>query len=88
MSISLKPEHEQFIQSQIEKGKYANADEVISEAFRLLEERERQYEQWFEETRKKVAIGIKQLDQGEGLDGEVVVAQLQEKFRKAREAQE
>lgn len=88
MSISLKPEHEQFIQSQIEKGKYANADEVISEAFRLLEERERQYEQWLEETRKKVAIGIEQLDRGEGLDGEVVVAQLQEKFRKAREAQE
>lgn len=86
MNIALKPEYQQFIQSQIEKGNYANADEVISAAFRLLEERERRYEQWLEETRKKVAVGIEQLNRGEKLDGEVVIAQLQAKLRKAREA--
>jgi antitoxin ParD1/3/4 len=40
MHISLKPEYEQFIRSQIETGNYASADEVINEAFQLLLERE------------------------------------------------
>ena len=84
MNIALKQEHQQFIQSQIEKGNYANADKVVSAAFKLLEEQERRYE-WLEETRKKVAVGIEQLNRGEKLDGEVVIAQLQAKLRKARE---
>lgn len=44
MSISLKPEHERFIQAQIETGKYSHPDEVINEAFRLLQERENHLE--------------------------------------------
>lgn len=86
MNISLKHEHEQFIQSQIETGRYENADEVISAAFKLLEEQERGYAIWLEETRKKVAVGLEQINRGEVLDAEVVMAQLQEKIRKAREA--
>jgi putative addiction module CopG family antidote len=40
MSIYLKPEHERFIQAQIEKGEYSHPDEAIDEAFRLLKDRE------------------------------------------------
>jgi putative addiction module CopG family antidote len=40
MSISLKPEHERFIQSQIETGAYERPDDVIDAAFKLLKERE------------------------------------------------
>jgi Arc/MetJ-type ribon-helix-helix transcriptional regulator len=40
VSIILKPEHEQFIQAQITEGRYSHPDEVISEALRLLAERE------------------------------------------------
>lgn len=88
MNIKLSPEHEQFIQAQITKGRYVNSDEVISQALRLLEEWEQGYEQWLEETRKKVAVGLAQIKRGEVIDGEVVMAQLQEKLRKARDAQE
>lgn len=87
MNIILKPEHEEFIQEKLKSGKYHTVDEVIFEAFRLLEERDKQYEKWVEETREKVAIGIAQLDRGEGLDGESVVEQIQDKFRQARKAQ-
>jgi len=41
MSIPLKLEQEQFIQKKLESGKYSAADEVIFEAFRLLEERDK-----------------------------------------------
>jgi antitoxin ParD1/3/4 len=44
MSIALKNEQEQFIQKKLNSGKYGSADEVIFEAFRLLEERDNYYE--------------------------------------------
>jgi antitoxin ParD1/3/4 len=85
MSISLKPEHEQFIQSQVASGKFANREEVIDTAFRLLEKLQGEYEQWIRETREKIDIGIAELDRGEGLDGEAVVAGILEKFKQARQ---
>ena len=85
MSISLKPEHEQFIQSQVASGKFANREEVIDTAFRLLEKLQGEYEQWIKETRPKIDIGIAQLERGEGLDGEAVVAGILEKFKQARQ---
>ena len=82
MNISLKPEHQQFIQSQIERGKYANADEVISEAFRLLEEREHR----LEELRQKIAVGTEQIARGQVTDGEIVFSRIQEKINNIAES--
>ena len=86
MNISLTPEQEQFIQEKINSGKYETADELISEAFRLLEERDKHYEKWVEETRKKVAIGIEQAEKGQVTDGRVVIAKLREKIHQKRES--
>jgi antitoxin ParD1/3/4 len=87
MNINLKPEEEQFIQAKLKTGKYETAYQVIVEALQLLEERDKHYEKWVEETREKVAIGIAQLDRGEGIDGEIAIARLREKLRKARDRQ-
>jgi antitoxin ParD1/3/4 len=87
MSISLKPEQEQFVQERLKSGKYQSVDEVLLEAFRLLEERDRLYGHWVEQTRKEAAVGLAELNQGEGLDGETVIAQLQEKLRQAHESE-
>ena len=84
MNISLTPEQEQFIQEKLNSGKYETADELISEAFRLLEERDKHYEKWVEETRKKVAVGIAQLDRGEGIDGEDVFKELLEEIEQVK----
>jgi antitoxin ParD1/3/4 len=85
MSISLKPEHEKFIQSQVASGRFANQEEVIDMAFRLLEKLHGEYEQWIEETRVKIDMGIAELDRGEGLDGETVVEGILERFKQARQ---
>ena len=87
MSIALGLEQVQFIHKKLETGKYRSADEVIFEAFRLLEERDRHYEQWLQDARQKVQAGLEQLDRGEGIDGEVVMARFREKIRIARENQ-
>ncbi|HYX18031.1 MAG TPA: type II toxin-antitoxin system ParD family antitoxin [Nostoc sp.] len=86
MNIQIKPELEQIIQAQIATGRYANPEEVISKALKLLSEWEKGYQQWVEETREKVEVAIEQLDRGEGIDGEVVVEQLRDKLRKAKES--
>lgn len=88
MNITLKAEIEQFIQAQIATGRFANAEEVISKALKLLEERDKEYQEWVEETRQKVDVAIAELERGEGLDGETVVMQILDRFQKAREVQQ
>ena len=88
MTISLKPEQEQLIQAKLQSGKYETADQVIDEALQLLEKRDRHYEKWLEETRKKVAVGIERLDRGEGMDGEEVFKELLEEIHQAREVEQ
>ncbi|MBW4594734.1 MAG: type II toxin-antitoxin system ParD family antitoxin [Brasilonema angustatum HA4187-MV1] len=83
MNISLKPEHEQFIQSQIQAGRYANAEDVMNEALKLMQARE----QRLEELRQKIAVGKEQIARGEVTDGEIVFAQLQDKIHKIAESQ-
>ncbi|MDY6782243.1 MAG: type II toxin-antitoxin system ParD family antitoxin [Cyanobacteriota bacterium] len=82
MNISLKPEQVDFIQKKLSSGQYRNAEQVIIEAFQLLEERDRAYQKWIEKTREKADVAIEELKRGEGLDGDVVITQLQEKLRK------
>ena len=84
MTILLNPNHEQFILSKIKSGRYANVDEVIAAALQLLEEQEQQYAFWLEDTRKKVEVGLDEIEQGEVLDTEVVINQLKNKLRQKR----
>ncbi|MEH1916444.1 type II toxin-antitoxin system ParD family antitoxin [Nostoc sp.] len=77
MYIQIKPELQQFIQAQLASGRFTNADDVINEAFKLLQERE----QRLEELRQKISVGTEQIAKGQVTDGEVVFARLQEKIR-------
>jgi antitoxin ParD1/3/4 len=86
MNIALKPEQEQFIKSQIDKGRFKSADEAISQAFRLLEEREQDYQSWIEDTRQKVDVAIAELDRGEGVELDVAMERLQRKFQSAKDS--
>jgi len=87
MNIQIKPELEQIIEAQIATGRYTNPEDVISKALKLLLEWDKGYQNWVEETREKVDVAIEQLDRGEGIDGDVVISQLRDKLRQARERQ-
>ncbi len=86
MEIFLTPEHERFIQSQIDAGQFSKPEEVIDTAFRLLEKQSAEYQQWVNEVREKVDIARAEVARGEVLDGETVVNDILERFRQAREA--
>lgn len=72
MNLTLRPEHQQLIESQISSGRYTNSDEIIAEALELLIKRDR-YNLWVEEVHHKVAA--ESLDSAEptlrdGVDGD------------------
>jgi antitoxin ParD1/3/4 len=76
VNIQLKSEQEQFIRSQIDRGEYQTAEDVISEAFKLLEARANK----IEELRQKIAVGTQEIANGQMTDGEVVFERLQAKI--------
>lgn len=83
MTIALQLDQEQFIQAQLDMGRYTNAAEVLAEAFRLLEKRNH-YGRWVEEMRCKIDVAAEQLDRGEGVDGETAIAALRAKLYQGR----
>ncbi|NER06756.1 MAG: type II toxin-antitoxin system ParD family antitoxin [Okeania sp. SIO3C4] len=85
MNIILKPEQEKLIQAKVNSGKYKTIDEVIAEALKLLDERDKHYQNWIEDTRRKVAVGLAKLDRGEGVEIQTVMNKLKEKVRQAKE---
>ncbi|NEP82893.1 MAG: type II toxin-antitoxin system ParD family antitoxin [Okeania sp. SIO3B3] len=85
MNIILKPEQEKLIQAKVNSGKYTTIDEVIAEALKLLDERDKHYQNWIEDTRRKVAVGLAKLDRGEGVEIQTVMNKLKEKVRQAKE---
>lgn len=84
MEILLEPEREQFIQKQLEVGRYQTQDEAINVALLLLEKLDGEYLQWLDEAREKVAVGITQLDRGESHDANQVIEEILDRFRHAK----
>jgi antitoxin ParD1/3/4 len=72
MNIVLKPEYEEFIQAQMQSGKYGSVEEIIGEAIALLRERKRH---------------IAQIAKGQVTDGELVFARLQEKIDRIEQSE-
>ena len=84
MNVSLTPELELLIHKKVESGLYLSASEVVREALRLLEERDRLNAMKFEELRKEIQIGLDQADRGELVDGPQVFTKLRAKVRANR----
>jgi antitoxin ParD1/3/4 len=64
MQISLSPEVEQLVRTELATGRYQSENDVLREAVRLLSARDRRVE----ELRSMVQIGRDQLDRGEYLE--------------------
>jgi antitoxin ParD1/3/4 len=93
MNLTLKPELENFIQQEILAGKYASPDEAIGQsphfvneaALNLLQSKHAT-DRLATELRSQIDSAAAQLDRGEGLDGEAVIANLRAKLQAAKEA--
>lgn len=76
MNVSLTPELEKMVQVKVQTGRYNSASEVVREALRLMDERDQVKEMHKEELRKKIAAGLKSLEEGRFSDGEEFFAQM------------
>jgi len=52
MNVTLTPHFDEFIRRQLDSGRYHSASELIREALRLLEDRERQIERLRDDLQK------------------------------------
>ncbi|HZM02564.1 MAG TPA: type II toxin-antitoxin system ParD family antitoxin [Candidatus Saccharimonadales bacterium] len=87
MNVSLTPALEKLVAQKVESGLYQSASEVIREGLRLLDDHDRLRELHLNEVRKKIHLGLTQLDRGEGIPGADAHAQMKRKsaqFRKSK----
>lgn len=77
-SYAIGDHFERFIRQQIESGRYTSASEVVRDALRLLEGRERLRQAALEEYREKIREGK---ESGPGAPAEDVLARLEAKYQ-------
>lgn len=86
MNVSLTRALEDFVNQKVKSGRYTSASEVVREALRLLEERDRVREAQIAELRADVEKGIEQLDAGLGepLDMPRIKTKARTKLKRSR----
>jgi len=90
MNVSLTQELEEFIEKEVKTGMYQSASEVIRAGLRLLKDEKTPKPRFMvssmEELEEKLLVGIRQLDRGEGVPGEVAAKQLRERAEARRKS--
>ena len=81
MNVSLTRELEEYISRKVETGLYKSASEVVREALRLLRQRDRADQGALAELHHDIQTGLDQLDRGEGIPGEQVLAEIRGRAR-------
>ena len=83
MNISLTPQLEELVRKKVESGFYSSASEVMREALRLLEERDRLHALRLEELRTEIKKG---LDSGESTPLDIQEIKVRGRKRLAAES--
>ena len=82
MNISLPPELEQYIHEKVSGGLYTSASEVVRESLRLMYSHEVLYrEKRIDELNAALEVGMKQLENGQKIDGKVFRKKMELKMK-------
>lgn len=84
MNISVTGPMARFVSKQVKTGRYQTASEVVREGLRILEDRERERFAALASVKRKVAVGLRQLDDGRGIDSDIVFSKALARLRGAR----
>ena len=76
LNVSLTPQLTKFVQGRVASGRYQTASEVVREALRLMETRERQRLDAHAALKKKLQNDAAAAERGDWFDGEEVFEEL------------
>jgi antitoxin ParD1/3/4 len=86
MNVNLGATFDQFIAELLQTGLYQSQSEVVREGLRLLKEREELRSLRLSGLRKEIAIGSRQADRGQFVDGEEAFAEIRRRSAKRKRA--
>jgi antitoxin ParD1/3/4 len=86
MNVSLTPELEKFVSAKVDSGRYTSASEVVREALRLLEERDRARASQLAEFNQELGRRLDSLDRGQRVDPSETRARLKQKSDSRRKS--
>ena len=87
MNVSLTPELERFVETEVGSGLYQTASEVVRAGLRRLKEDKQRLPtapQTAAELEQALLNSIERLDRGEGVDGAAVLRRLQKRIKEHR----
>ena len=84
MQLTLTPEQAEFIQQELTIGHYANANDLVADALKLLANH--RHDEWEKDVKEKVAIAAVELARGEGVEGETAIAALKARLHQRHQA--
>jgi antitoxin ParD1/3/4 len=84
MNVNLGATFDQFVADLLKTGLYQSQSEVLRDGLRLLKEREDLKQLRLAELRKEIAIGAKQADRGELVDGKEAFQRIRAKSDKRK----
>jgi putative addiction module CopG family antidote len=79
MNVTLSPETEKFIHSQIQAGLFASPDQLLEEAVREMMAEDTNEEDLDDETIAAINEGQAQIDRGEGMDRATFLSELRKR---------
>lgn len=80
MTVTLTSEQEKFIAEQVGSGHFKSAADVIAQSLGMMRAQEEFIRSNVSELRDKIASGVKQIRQGETVDGKAAIQTLREKL--------
>ncbi|MGE0117040.1 MAG: type II toxin-antitoxin system ParD family antitoxin [Dongiaceae bacterium] len=84
MTIAIRPELERKIVDKVRSGRYASADDVVSDALDLLDKVEAAEQAWKADIQDKIAEGWAQAERGEITPADIAFARLRERIDRKR----
>jgi len=82
MTVTLTSEQEKFIAEQVGSGHFKSAADVIAQSLGMMQAQEEFIRSNASELRDKIASGVKQIRQGETVDGKAALKNLRVKLYK------
>ena len=81
LNVSLTPALEKFVHGRVAAGRYQTASEVVRDALRLLELRERELDEAYDDLKRRLKRGAAQAKRGELIEGKEVFDELLSVFQ-------